>query len=216
LAEGKFVSYLRVSTMKQGQSGLGLEAQREAVSRHLNGGGWQLLAEFVEVETGKGSNAMDKRPELRAAMEMARKEKATLIIAKLDRLSRDVGFIDGIMKSRVPFVAADMPTANNLTLHIMAAFAEHEREMVSVRTKAAMAAAKARGTILGANGAKLAEVNKAEAKMRLEPIAGVLLDLKSQGLTLRAMADALNAQGVSSPGGGQWYAANVQRALSRI
>lgn len=216
MADGKFVSYLRVSTARQGQSGLGLEAQREAVGRYLNGGGWQLLAEFVEVETGKGSDAREKRPQLDAAMDLARKHKATLVIAKLDRLSRDVGFINGIMKSRVPFVAADMPHANNLTLNIMAAFAEHEREMISDRTKVALAAAKARGVKLGSNGIKLAKANKEAALLNLEPVADMLRTLRGRGLSIRAIASELNSKGVKSPGGGSWHATNTKRALDRL
>jgi DNA invertase Pin-like site-specific DNA recombinase len=216
MADGKFVSYLRVSTARQGQSGLGLEAQREAVARYLNGGGWELLAEFVEVETGKGSDARSKRPQLDAAMALARKQKATLVIAKLDRLSRDVGFIDGVMKGRVPFVAADMPHANDLTLTIMAAFAQHERQMISERTKEALTAAKARGVKLGTNGVKLAHENKVAALSKLETLASTLMAMRSQGLSIRAIAEKLNSDGVQSPGGGRWHPTNTKRALDRL
>lgn len=216
MADGKFVSYLRVSTARQGQSGLGLEAQREAVARYLNGGGWELIAEFVEVETGKGSDVKEKRPQLAAAMDTARKHKATLVIAKLDRLSRDVGFINGIMKSRVPFVATDMPHANNLTLNIMAAFAEHERDMISDRTKAALQAAKARGVKLGTNGTTLAAKNKALAMEKLAPVAETIRSLKAQGLSIRGIAASLNASSISSPNGGKWHATNTKRALDRL
>jgi DNA invertase Pin-like site-specific DNA recombinase len=147
MARGKFIAYYRVSTERQGKSGLGLDAQRTAVLDYLNGGGWKLLGEFTEVETGKGRNALARRPQLRAALEACRKHKATLLIAKLDRLARNVFFVSGLMESGVEFVAVDMPMANRLTVHILAAVAEHEREMISQRTKAALAAAKARGVI---------------------------------------------------------------------
>src|SRR5215472_8539959 len=150
MARGKYIAYYRVSTERQGKSGLGLDAQRTAVIDYLNGGGWKLLGEFTEVETGKGRNALARRPQLKAAIEVCRKQKATLLIAKLDRLARNVHFISGLMESGVEFVAVDMPMANRLTVHILAAVAEHEREMISARTKAALQAAKAKGTKLGA------------------------------------------------------------------
>ena len=152
MADGKFVAYYRVSTAQQGHSGLGLDAQREAVMRYLSNGGWPPLAEFTEVETGKGANALDRRPELQAALAFARKHKATLIIAKLDRLARNVAFISELMEAKVDFIAVDNPHATRLTLHILAA-------------------AKARGRVLGANGRVLADQNKAEAADRLAPIA---------------------------------------------
>src|SRR5918997_6032270 len=139
-----FVAYFRVSTDKQGARGLGMDAQRSAVARHLAGHPGALLAEFVEVESGRRTD----RPELLAALTLCR-QKATLVIAKLDRLARNVHFISGLMESGVEFVAVDMPHANRLTLHILAAVVEHEREMTSQRTRAALAAAKARGTRLG-------------------------------------------------------------------
>ena len=142
---GKFVAYYRVSTDRQGKSGLGLDAQREAVTSYLNGGSWQLVQELVEVESGKRAD----RPQLAAALAACRKHKAKLVIAKLDRLSRNLAFIATLMDSGVEFVAVDNPHANRLTVHILAAVAEHERVMISERTKAALAAAKARGTQLG-------------------------------------------------------------------
>src|SRR5215469_12967356 len=146
MAEGKFVSYLRVSTDKQAKSGLGLEAQRKAVEDYLNGGKWKLVKELVEVESGKRE---DNRPMLAQAMAACRLHKATLVIAKLDRLSRDAHFLLGLDKAGVDFVAADMPSANRMTVGIMAVVAEEERRMIAARTKAALAAAKARGVILG-------------------------------------------------------------------
>src|SRR6185369_13986627 len=145
MASGKWVAYYRVSTAKQGASGLGLDAQRSAVTDYLDGGNWQLAAEFVEVESGRKND----RPELAKALATCRRTGAALIIAKLDRLARNVAFVSNLMEAGVEFTAVDFPTANRLTIHILAAVAEHEREMISARTKAALAAAKARGTKLG-------------------------------------------------------------------
>ena len=147
----KFVSYCRVSTTKQGRSGLGLEAQRAAIADYLNDGQWKLVAEYVEVETGKN----DERPELRKALHRAKVTGATLVIAKLDRLSRNLRFIAELQDSKVKFVCADMPDANELTIHIFASLAQHERKVISERTKRALQAIKARGRKLGnPNGAR--------------------------------------------------------------
>src|SRR5215469_13099444 len=143
--KGNFVAYYRVSTGKQGTSGLGLEAQRKAVVDYLNGGKWNLVAEVTEIETGKNAD----RPKLQEALALCGLHKAKLIVAKIDRLARNVHFLSGLMQSGVDFVACDMPTANKLTIHILSAVAEAEAEMISIRTKAALAAAKARGVILG-------------------------------------------------------------------
>jgi DNA invertase Pin-like site-specific DNA recombinase len=213
---GKFVAYYRVSTERQGRSGLGLEAQREAVMRYLSSGGWPPLAEFTEVETGKGANALDRRPQLQAALAYARKHKATLVIAKLDRLARNVHFISGLIEQRVPIVAADMPDADITMLQIYAVMAEREARVIGERTKAALAAAKAQGRVLGANGRILADKHKAEAVDRLGPIADRLRALKAEGLTLRRIAEALNVDGIPSPGGASWHPGNVQRALARV
>src|SRR5271168_1613901 len=145
MANGKFISYLRVSTARQGASGLGLEAQREAVRNYLNGGRWTLVQEVVEVESGKRND----RPAIAEALRLCRLHRATLIIAKLDRLARNVHFISSLMESGVEFVAVDFPQANRLTVHILAAVAEHEAKAISERTKVALAAAKARGVRLG-------------------------------------------------------------------
>lgn len=216
MADGKFVAYYRVSTTGQGVSGLGLAAQREAVERYLNGGSWSLIEAFTEVETGKGSNALDRRPQLKAALAYARKHKATLVIAKLDRLARNVHFVSGLLETGVDFVAADRPDADRFTLHLEAALAEREARVISERTKAALAAAKRRGVVLGANGKTLAVRNRAEAVERVAPMAGRLKALRGEGLSLRRIATTLNDEGVSSPGGGAWYPANVQRALERV
>ena len=145
MANGKFIAYYRVSTQKQGRSGLGLEAQQRAVREHLNGGRWQLLAELVEVESGKRND----RPKLAEALALCRMHRAKLLVAKLDRLARNVAFISALMESGVEFEAVDMPQANRLTVHILAAMAEHEAAAISARTKAALSAAKARGVQLG-------------------------------------------------------------------
>jgi len=216
MAEGRFVAYYRVSTARQGQSGLGLEAQQEAVTRYLNGGSWDLIEAFTEIETGKGANALAMRPQLRAALDYARKHKATLVIAKLDRLARNVHFVSGLLETGVDFVAADRPDADRFTLHLEAALAEREARVISERTKAALAAAKRRGVVLGANGKTLAVRNRAEAVERVAPMAGRLKALRGEGLSLRRIATTLNDEGVSSPGGGAWYPANVQRALERV
>jgi len=151
---GAFVSYLRVSTRGQGQSGLGLDAQREAVADYLNGGRWSLIDEYVEVESG----ANDERPELAKALALCRVHNATLVIAKLDRLSRDAHFLLGLQKAGVKFVAADMPEANEMIVGIMAVVAQAERRMISEQTKAALAAAKERGVKLGGDRGNLAAV----------------------------------------------------------
>jgi DNA invertase Pin-like site-specific DNA recombinase len=218
MADGKFVAYYRVSTTGQGVSGLGLEAQREAVERYLNGGSWSLIEAFTEIETGKGSNALDRRPQLKAALAYARKHKATLVIAKLDRLARNVHFISGLIEQGVRIVAADMPDADITMLQIYAVMAEREGRAISERTKAALAAAKRRGVVLGANGRALAVRNRAEAVERVAPMAGRLRALRGEGLSLRRIASTLNAEGVSPPGtsGGLWHPATVQRALERV
>ena len=149
MAEGKFIAYYRVSTKRQGRSGLGLEAQEAAVRDFLNGGNWQLVKEFTEIESGKRTD----RPQLEKAFRACRVYGAKLIIAKLDRLARNVAFISNLMESGVEFEAVDFPQANRLTIHIMAAMAEHEAKMISDRTKAALAAAKRRGVKLGGDRA---------------------------------------------------------------
>jgi DNA invertase Pin-like site-specific DNA recombinase len=209
----QFIAYFRVSTDRQGRSGLGLEAQREAVMRHLSTAGDQLRGEFIEIESGKRND----RPQLAAAIAAAKKAKATLIIAKLDRLARNVHFVSGLMESGVDFVAADNPHANKLMVHLLAAFAEHEREQISQRTKDALAAAKARGTKLGRNGAdRLAPAYRFEAIERAQRLAPVLQELRSAGLSARRMAAELTARGIPTPAGGKWYGLTVTRMLNRM
>jgi DNA invertase Pin-like site-specific DNA recombinase len=214
---GTWISYLRVSTDRQGQSGLGLEAQRAAVLAFLNGGKWILEAEFVEIESGKRSD----RPQLAAALAACKKNRAKLVVAKLDRLSRNVAFISKLMDSGVEFVAADMPHANRLTVHILAAVAEHEREAISTRTKAALAAAKARGRVLGGPMIATARVlgsaaNKNTADRFAANVVPVIRQIQASGATsLRSVAAALAARGVPTARGGDWNAAQVANVLRR-
>lgn len=216
-ANGKFISYIRVSTAKQGASGLGLEAQQAAVAGYLNGGAWELLGEFVEIETGKGSNAIDKRPQLRAALAAAKKTKATLIIAKLDRLSRNVHFISGLLETGVEFVAVDMPNADKTMLQIFATMAEWERDAISARTKAALAAAKLRGVVLGKAGAGNLRPNIEErqsaANAFAERLRSTFAGMKARGLSQRGMVAELNSIGIPAPKGGKWRLSQVQRVI---
>src|SRR6266516_3788877 len=168
---GKFVSYLRVSTDRQGERGYGIEAQRKAVADYLDGGNWQLLGEFVEVESGKRND----RPELAKALAACKKHRATLVIAKLDRLARNVAFIANLMDGKVDFVCCDMPQATRLTIHVLAAVAEHEREMIAARTKAGLAAAKARGVRLG--NVDLAGANRGAALDRAAQLRPIFTEL---------------------------------------
>ena len=212
----QIVSYLRVSTGRQGQSGLGLEAQREAVARYAADKGLEIAAEFVEVHTGKDANALAKRPQLLAALALAKKLGARLVAAKLDRLARNVHFISGLMETGVNFAVADMPDADAFQLHIYAALGQQEGKAISQRTKDALAAAKAKGTVLGSHGAVLAARNKAEAVERVVELVPILADLKERGLTMRKMVAELNERGIPSAAGGQWHLANLDRALKRL
>jgi DNA invertase Pin-like site-specific DNA recombinase len=210
---GKFVAYYRVSTAQQGKSGLGLEAQQAAVKTYLNGGNWELVGEFTEVESGKRKN----RPQLEAALAMCKKQKATLVIAKLDRLARNLHFISGLMESKINFVAVDMPTANRLTVHILAAVAEEEARAISARTKAALASAKARGVRLGSNGATLGKANAASARKTALSLKPIIQQLRADGITtVRAIAEALNARKIQTPQGRQWHSTSVHRLLTRL
>jgi DNA invertase Pin-like site-specific DNA recombinase len=223
MATGRFVAYLRVSTPRQGASGLGLAAQRKAIADYLNGGAWQLVAEHVEIESGQ----RDDRPELARALAACRVHGATLILAKLDRLARNVAFISNLMAAGVEFVAVDFPQANRLTVHILAAVAEHERELISARTKAALAAAKARGVPLGGNSANLkdrakgtarsAAVRQERAERHAADLWPMIAAIQAGGATsLRAIAAELNRRGIPTPRGtGTWHAMQVQRVLDR-
>lgn len=212
MAEGKFISYLRVSTDRQGRTGLGLEAQRQAVAEYLNGGSWELLAEHVEVESGKRSS----RPVLAEALAACKKHKATLVIARLDRLARNLHFISGLMQAGVDFVACDMPSANRLTVQIMAAIAEDEGRRISERTRAALQAAKARGKLLGTHGRILGQQNRDRALEHARQIAPVVRGIRSAARSMREVTEALNAAGVPTAKGGKWHLASVHRLLQRL
>lgn len=212
----RYVAYYRVSTEQQGKSGLGLEAQRAAVLAFV--GNHELMSEHTDIESGKHA----ERPALKQALSEARKAGATLVIAKLDRLARNVAFIANLMESGVRFVAVDMPQANPLTLHVMAAFAQHEREAISQRTKAALAAAKARGTKLGnpsphaslAKGKATLKAKADEFAQRVYPLIGKLLADGSP--SLHRLAAILNQHGVSTARGSVWTAAAVRNVLLRV
>lgn len=207
------VTYLRVSTDRQGQSGLGLDAQRSAVSPYVEAG--RLLGEFVEIESGR----KDDRPQLSAALALCRQHKARLVIAKLDRLAHPVALVSGLMESGVEFIAADMPAANRSMLHVMAAVAEHEREMISQRTRAALAAAKTRGARLGNPRPDMAKARAVASDNAARFQAGVLpviQALKAEGRSLRSIATELNVRGVNTPRGSLWYAASVRNILLSV
>jgi DNA invertase Pin-like site-specific DNA recombinase len=219
---GKFVSYLRVSTKRQGESGLGLEAQRAAVATFLNGGSWQLVEEHVEVESGKRA---DNRPALAKAFDACRAYNAKLVIAKLDRLSRDPVFLLSLRDAGIEFIAVDMSHANRLTVGIMALVAEQEREAISQRTKAALAAAKARGTRLGkpkgtavprseVGRAHSVRTNMANAEAFAERVRPVLAELGE--LSARAAAQELDRRGYATARGGKWSATLVIRTRARL
>ena len=215
---GKFVAYYRVSTQRQGRSGLGLEAQKHAVTEFLNGGTWELVGEYTEVESGKGSNAMARRPVLREALDFCKKHKAHLLVAKLDRLARNVAFISALMESKVEFTACDFPTANRLTIHILAAVAEFERETISKRTKEALAVAKARGVKLGNPNLKPDnEKRSREAQEFAESLRATLEGFKAQGFSQRRMVDELNDNlKVPARRGGLWSLIQLQLVLKRL
>ena len=217
-AARRFVAYYRVSTDRQGRSGLGLEAQQKAVAGYLNGGAWELVGEFVEIESGKKSD----RPELARAIETCRKHRARLVIAKLDRLSRNLAFVATLMESGVEFVAVDNPHANKLTIHILAAVAEHEREAISERTKAALAAAKARGMRLGTPDPKGA-VKRMHAALKANTVRfaanvlPIIREIQASGHTSQnAIAGQLNGRKVATARGGKWTHVQVRQILDRM
>ena len=215
-----FVAYFRVSTQRQGASGLGSEAQRLAVSRYLAERSQTALGEFVETETGKGANALEKRPQLRSALELCKKTGATLLIAKLDRLARNVHFISGLIETGVDFIAADMPQANKVMLQMHAVMSEWERDQISERTRAALAAAKARGVVLGATGKDNLRQHSVERRQAANAFAvrlsGLVEGFKARGFTQRQMVAELNAVGVKAPRGGEWRLGQVQRLLGQL
>lgn len=213
----RFVRLRRVSTQEQGKSGLGLEAQARDLDLYLStlpAGSYAVVADLVEVESG----GKDDRPVLREAIAIAKREGATILVSKLDRLSRDVETIAGLMK-RARFRVATMPDADPMTLHIIAAVAEGERRMIGLRTKAALAAAKARGVKLGGLRASTAARNAAvaqEADAHAARVAAVALPMRQSGASFQKIADALAASGVSTARGGRWTATAVRNVLARV
>jgi len=220
---GKFVAYYRVSTDKQGISGLGLAAQRDLVNTFLNGGKWSIIGEFTEIESGTRKK-LKERPFLTAALELARKNKATLVVAKLDRLARDVEFISTLLNGKVPFVCADMPEADKTFLQMMAVFAEYEAKRISERTQQALAALKRQGKVLGSPNPEIGSLagikvimQKAEDyASKIEPVVNDIIK-KSGATTLRDIAAALTARGIQTPRGNvSWNPSQVSNLLKRI
>jgi DNA invertase Pin-like site-specific DNA recombinase len=225
----QFVSYIRVSTAKQGRSGLGIAAQKEAVARFVESLGGVVVSEYVEEESGKGADALALRPKLAAAMSEARRRRCKVVVAKLDRISRDVHFISGLMAERVPFVVAELgDDVDPFTLHIFAALGEKERALISKRTKEALAALKSQGIKLGGKVENLlphvkagnlasAAIRGHKANAYAADVAPEVRKLQQAGKSLRAIALELVEQGVKTPRGGMnWTAASVQRVLERV
>jgi len=207
------VAYYRVSTTRQGVSGLGLEAQRQAVAQFVASQQGELLAEFTEVQSGKRND----RQALNDALEFCRKNRATLLLAKLDRLSRKVHFISGLMESKVDFLSIEHPTRDRFWLHLQAAFAEEEGRRISLRTKAALSAARSRGVVLGASAKVLAKRHQEEAAERAEGYREVVDALRAGGVkTVKAITEELNARGVPSPAGGRWHHRSTWKLLRRL
>jgi DNA invertase Pin-like site-specific DNA recombinase len=210
------IAYTRVSTASQGRSGLGLEAQRAALARFAEAEGYDLLQTFSEVETGKGADALDRRPELSAALTAARRcgKGTPIIVAKLDRLSRDVAFVSGLMSHKTPFIVAELGAdADPFMLHLYAALAEKERRVISQRTKDALAAKKAQGVKLGGLNAKGVR-NRDEARARAEALRPTFVEFA--GMSANAIAAELNARNVATPSGGRWHALTVIRVQKRL
>lgn len=221
----KFVSYLRVSTQKQGRSGLGLEAQRDAVAAYVASANGRVLSEYIEVESGKRAD----RPKLLGALKHAKMTGATLVVAKLDRLSRNVAFLATLMDSGAKFVCADNPHVTKLTIHVLAAVAEQERDAISARTKAALGAAKRRGVTLGAQdhqqiakhaakGNRASRVAlKAQADTFAADVLPIIRDIQAAGeTTLLGIASQLNQRGIQTARRGQWHASTVRAVLGRL
>ena len=216
------VTYIRVSTSGQGRSGLGIEAQRLALAQFAQAEGFDVAREFVEVETGKGADALDRRPQLKSALAAARRLRCHVAVAKLDRLSRDVHFISGLMAHKVPFLVAELgPDVDPFVLHLFAALAEKERALISTRTRQALSAAKARGITLGNPRLDMARKSavgavKAEADRYAANVLPIIREAQRAGArTLREIAEALNARGIATARGGQWYAQSVANILER-
>lgn len=217
------VAYIRVSTERQGKSGLGIEAQRAAIARFAEAEGCEVVAEHVEVETGKGADALDRRPKLAAALAQARKLKAPIVAAKLCRISRDVAFISGLMAQRVPFIVTELGAdADPFMLHIYAALAEKERSLIADRTRAALAHKKAQGAMLGnrtnlpAAQVKGAQSNREAADAFAANVLPIVRQIEASGVRgARAIAEALNARGIRTARGGRWHDSTVRNLLAR-
>ena len=207
----RYVAYFRVSTEKQGKSGLGLAAQHSLVERFLSNGA-EVVAEYVEVQSGKN----DERIELWRAINHAKRSDAKLLIAKLDRFSRKVSFIASIMEQGIGLVVAEMPNATDFQLHIFAALAQEERRLISERTRSALAEAKKRGVVLGKNGKVLAERNRKAADERAEALRPFIIPMVEQGLSLSEIARRLNGLGILSTRGGKFYAQQIKLILQRF
>lgn len=208
----EFFAYYRVSTNHQGQSGLGLEAQRNAAHNFLVGKPGLILGEFTEVDSGKKAD----RPQLKEALKVCRAHGATLLIAKLDRLARNVHFISGLLESDIKFVAVDMPNADRFMLHVYAAMAEEEGRGISERTKAALKAAKARGVKLGTHGSVLAKTRSMEADERAKNVGPQIEKMKTGAeMSFRKIAEGLNAMGTLTENGRLWHPTTVYRAHNR-
>lgn len=216
------IAYVRVSTAKQGRSGLGAAAQKESIRRFADAEGFEVVAWHEEVETGKGADALERRPQLAAALQAARKAKAMVCVAKLCRLSRDVAFVSSLMVQKVPFVVAELgKDTDPFLLHLYAALAQKERSMIATRTREALRAKKAEGVQLG--GPKLAEARIAAAALKTAEAdkfaANVLPNIeavrKAGAKTLRAIAEALNNRGIRTANGGQWHPTTVKNILDR-
>lgn len=208
----QIISYLRVSSQAQGRSGLGLEAQRETIENYRRSVNGSLLAEYVDIQSGK----KNERSGLSQAIEHARRTQSALVIAKLDRVSRRVSFIANLMESNISFVVAELPNADEFQLHIYAAIAQQERKLISERTKAALAQAKKRGVKLGSYGKTLAKLNKVKAQKFARQFKERITQMRKEGLTLREVAQVFNEEGISSSNGSKWHATSVMRVVAQF
>src|ERR1700704_2269235 len=217
------IAYLRVSTQRQGRSGLGIEAQRATIQQFAGAESLTIAAEFVEFESGKGADALDRRPQLAAALAAAKASKCSVVVAKLDRLSRDVAFVAGLMAQRVPFIVAELGRdADPFMLHLYAALAEKERRLIGERTKAALAAKRAAGAALGnpRNLARAGDLGRAALARAADEFASTLIPVvpaipATGALTLASMALALNDKGIRTARGARWHVSTVANFLSR-
>ena len=218
------VAYLRVSTQQQQRSGLGIEAQRAAIERFVAAESLTIIEEYAEFETGKGADALDRRPQLAAALAAARKAKCSIVVSKLDRLSRDVAFVSGLMAQRVPFIVAELGRdADPFMLHLYAALAEKERRLISERTTAALQAKRASGAKLGnpTNLCVAGSIGRLVQAQVADEFATHLMPLiqairNAGALTLEQIASALNGRGVRPARGGKWHRSSVRNLLARI